>query len=285
MTDASGHRPDHPLAQPLALARQALAHAPAGLLCDLDGTLAPIVADPGAARPLPEAMAALTILASRLAVVGVVTGRAAGDARRLLATDRLLVIGNHGLEWLEPGSDEARLPAELEWVAQAVREITARVPVEPGVWIEPKGLSATVHYRSAPDPAAAADRLREALGEAPALGLTVRPGRMSFELRAAGGGDKGTALQRAVARHALRGLLVMGDDVTDLDMFRSASDARAGGRLAAAILAVGGAGEVPPSVAAAADAVLADPQAVAQLLSALAAEAPISVAPRRRPAE
>ena len=63
--------------------------------------------------------------------------------------------------------------------------------------------------------------------------------------------------------------MVLGDDVTDLDMFRAAAEARAAGRLSAAILAVGGAGEVPAAVAAAADAVLADPPAAAALLSAL----------------
>jgi trehalose 6-phosphate phosphatase len=274
MTEVSGHRLDHPL----ALARQALANPPAGLLCDLDGTLAPIVADPADARPLPQAVAALTVLASRLAVVGVVTGRAAMDARGLLGNDRLLVIGNHGLEWLEPGSAMAQMPSELEWVRSAIGEAAARTPSEAGVWVEHKGLSATVHFRNAPDPEASRVRVLEALGDPTALGLVVRPGRMSLELRAAGAGDKGTAVERVLTRHALRGLLVMGDDVTDLDMFRAATEARAGGRLAAAILAVGSAGEVPPSVAAAADAVLPDPPAAAQLLASLAADAPRPVA-------
>lgn len=274
MTDASGHPPDHPLAPALTLARQALAAAPAGLLCDLDGTLAPIVPDPTAARPLPEAVRALTALAARLAVVGIVTGRAATDARRLLGTDRLLVIGNHGLEWLEPGSAEAQVPSGLDWARAAIDQVAGRVPEEPGTWLEHKGLSATVHFRNAVDPAATRDRVRAAFGDVGALGLSVRQGRMSLEVRPAGAGDKGTALQSVVTRHALRGLLVMGDDVTDLDMFRAASDARAGGRLSAAILVVGGAGEVPPTVSAAADALLPDPRAAALLLAALAADAP-----------
>jgi hypothetical protein len=56
-------------------------------------------------------------------------------------------------------------------------------------------------------------------------------------------------------------------------MFRTAAEARAGGRLRAAIFAVGGAGEVPPNVAAAADLVLPDPTAAAALLSSLAGAA------------
>ncbi|HYN63153.1 MAG TPA: trehalose-phosphatase [Candidatus Limnocylindrales bacterium] len=270
MTDPSGDRIDHSL----ALARATLATAPSGLLSDLDGTLAPIVADPAAARPVPAAVQALTTLAGQLAVVGVVTGRAAADARRLLGTDALLVIGNHGLEWLEPGQNDVPPLPGLAWAAEAVEGIVAALRLEPGVWVERKGLSATVHYRGAGDPPAARERLLAALGDVTPQGLALRPGRMSVELRPMGAGDKGTAVERAITRYALRGLVLLGDDVTDLDMFRAAAGARAAGRLAATILAVAGAGEVPPAVAAAADAVLPDPAAAAELLSALAAGFP-----------
>ena len=272
MTDASGQPHD----LPLALARQALATAPAGLLTDLDGTLAPIVADPYAARPLPEAVDALTALSKKLAVVAVVTGRRAMEARRMLGTDRLPVYGNHGLERLDPGAEEASTPEGLDWAAAAVARAGARVPELPGVWVEDKGLSATYHYRNAPDRDEARDRLLAALGDVSGQGLTVRPGRMSVELRPSSAGDKGTALVELVGRYGLRGLLVLGDDVTDLDMFRAAAEARTAGRLNGAILAVGGAGEVPPTVAAAADSVLPDPAAAARLLSALAAGDPLS---------
>ena len=243
--------------------------APAGLLTDLDGTLAPIVDDPDASRPLSEAVAALTTLTGRLAVVAVISGRAPDDARQRLGTDRLLVIGNHGQERLEPGDERAALSPALAKAAEAIRAVLARVPREEGVWIDEKGPSATIHYRSAADPAGAAERIAAALGDVSAEGLTLRPGRMSWELRAAGAADKGTAVTQLIARHALRGLVVLGDDVTDLDMFRAASEARARGELNAAILAVAGGDEVPAAVAAAADAVLPDPQAVAALLAAL----------------
>ena len=268
MTDPSGSGPD-PIATALSLARNALGSAPAGLLTDLDGTLAPIVDDPDRARPLPDAVAALTALTARLAVVAVVSGRAPDDARQMLGTDRLLVIGNHGQERLEPGAERAVLSPALAAAADAIRVALAHVPADEGVWIDDKGPSATIHYRSAPDPAAAAERIAAALGDVSAAGLTLRPGRMSWELRAAGAADKGTAVAQLISRHGLRGLVVLGDDVTDLDMFRAASEARARGELNAAILAVAGGDEVPAAVAAAADAVLPDPHAVAALLAAL----------------
>ena len=62
--------------------------------------------------------------------------------------------------------------------------------------------------------------------------------------------------------------MVIGDDVTDLDMFRAARRA-AGQGLAVAVIGVGGGGEVPPEVAAAADVLLPDPAGVVALLRAL----------------
>ena len=269
MTDASRSGPD-PIAAALTLARAALGVAPAGLLTDLDGTLAPIVEDPDGAQPLPDAVAALIELAGRLAVVAVISGRAPDDARWRLGTDRLLVIGNHGQERLEPGQDRAALSPVLAQAASAIHAVLTRVPREAGIWIDDKGPSATIHYRNADDPAAAAERIATALGDVAGAGLTLRPGRMSWELRAAGAADKGTALAELVVRHGLRGLVVLGDDVTDLDMFRAAGEARARGELSAAILAVAGGDEVPAAVAAAADAILPDPRAVANFLTALA---------------
>ena len=264
MTDASAHHD-----QALALARAALDAAPAGLLTDLDGTLAPIVSDPQAARPLPAAMAALRTLRERLAVVAVITGRAGGDARRMLGGDDLLVVANHGLEWLEPGAQPTP-HNDLAWAQAAVRDALARVTLGNEAWIEDKALSATLHFRGADDPERVRERLRGELGDVGPMGLVVRDGRMSLEVRPASAGDKGTALQALVARNGLRGLLVMGDDTTDLDMFRAAAEARAAGRLRAAILAVAGAGEVAPAIAAASDAVLPDPAAAVRLLEELA---------------
>jgi trehalose 6-phosphate phosphatase len=256
----------------LELARTALALAPAGLLTDLDGTLAPIVADPPSARLLPGAAEALAALCARLAVVGVVSGRAAADARRILGRDDLLVIGNHGLEWLEPGASRATPTPELAAAAAAVRRALSALQPEAGVTAEHKGLSATVHFRNAAEPAAAAARARAALESAAIPGVTLRPGRMSLELRPAGAGDKGSAVEAVVQRHGLRGLVVIGDDVTDLDMFRAAHRLRDEARLASAVIGVGGGGEVPPEVAQAADAMLPDPRAVLDLLRALAEE-------------
>ncbi len=270
-----------PMEQPtpdraLALAREALSAAPAGLLTDLDGTLSPIVADAAAASALPGAAEALSGLRTRIAVVGIVSGRAAGDVRRIIGSDDVLVVGNHGLEWLEAGSPEPVAQPGQSEASDAVARAVELVPELAGVTTENKGLSATIHFRNAPDPAAAGRRVRLALEAGAPAGVVLRPGRMSLELRPGGAGDKGTAVRAVVERHALRGLVVLGDDVTDLDMFRAARELREAGRLRAAILGVAGGREVPPEVLDAVDAVLPDPASVVELLRAL-----VSASPRR----
>lgn len=260
----------------LTVARAALAEPPAGLLTDLDGTLAPIVSDPAAVRLAPGAAEALIALAGRLAVVGVVTGRAALDARRITGLPDLLVAGNHGIEWLAPGRTAPEVAPHLADVPAALDRLLAAVPSIAGVSIDDKALSATVHYRNAADPAAARDAILGALrdriegGGAGSSGVELREGRMSVELRPRDAGDKGSAVTAVVERYALRGLVVLGDDLTDLDMFRAAIALREGGRLRAAVIAVGGDGEVPPQVAEAADALVRGPDEVVRLLSALA---------------
>jgi len=267
-TRRSDAPPTPAMERALSLARDALAATPAGLLTDFDGTLSPIVGDPTAARLVAGAHGPLARLADRLAVVAIVTGRAPLDARRMTGVPGLLVAGNHGLEWLEPDAVEPTVAPETARVRGLLVDLLARVPPIDGVFVEEKGLSAAVHYRNAAEPEAARQRLIDALGPMPD-GLERRHGRMSIELRPTGLGDKGAATRQIIDRFRLRGVVVMGDDMTDLDMFAAVAAARAGG-VRAAIIGVGGAHETPPQVIAAADVVLADPQEAAELLARLA---------------
>ncbi|MEO6060271.1 MAG: trehalose-phosphatase [Candidatus Limnocylindria bacterium] len=254
----------------IQLAREVLLSAPAGLVTDLDGTLSRIVDEPASAQPIRGVPELLRVLAHRLAVVAVVTGRSAADARRILGPvgRQLLIVGSHGLEWLAPGSDVPQVPARAEELRADIRAALEAVPPTDGVVIDDKGLSATVHYRAAPDPEAARQRLLAALRILPP-GLELREGRRTVELRLAGMGDKGSAVARIAQEHALRGLLVTGDDVTDIDMFQAADALRAQG-LSTLTLAVAGGVEVSRAVSDAADVTVASPEALIQVLQGVA---------------
>ena len=267
----SSPSPDAPLARAMALAVGALAEVPAGLLTDFDGTISPIVDDPALAALVDGASGALAALVDRLAVVAVVTGRAPLDARRMTGVGGMLIAGNHGTEWLEPDSARPLPTPATSSVRAELDAALGRLPNIAGMLVEHKGLSATVHYRKVADPASALPVILEALGDMGARGLDVRQGRMSVELRPRGHGDKGTAARAIIERFSLRGVLVMGDDITDLDMFRAVTELRTAGRVRGAIVAVGGRGEaVPEPVAEASDVILADPAEAAALLAGLA---------------
>lgn len=263
-------RTDDVLQHAHALAVAAWATEPAGLLTDFDGTLSPIVPDPTSARLVEGAPAALSRLAERLAVVAVVTGRAPLDARRMTGVPGLLIAGNHGTEWLEPGSDEPVASPEAAAARAGVREVLTRLPELPGVTVEDKGSTASVHFRNSPDPDSALPAILAALGDVEPLGLRIGHGRQIVELRAIGLGDKGTATRAIVERFGLRGVVVMGDDVTDLDMFAAIDELRAAGRLRGMIVGVGGRDhEVPNEVVDASDVVLPGPAEAAAFLDNL----------------
>ncbi len=266
----SSHHTDEPLSRAITLAREALADEPAGLLTDFDGTISPIVTDPASARLVAGADGALATLAERLAVVAVITGRTPMDTRRMTDAPGILIAGNHGMEWLEPGQSEPTAASGASGVSERLDEVLGRLPDMPGVVPEHKGVSASVHYRTAPDPEAARSAIVRALGDVEEQGLWINHGRMIVEVRPVGLGDKGSAARAIVERFGLRGVVVLGDDATDLDMFRAVDELRSAGRLRGAIIGVGGAaGEVLPMLLEACDVVLADPAQVAVLLSEL----------------
>jgi trehalose 6-phosphate phosphatase len=108
------------------------------------------------------------------------------------------------------------------------------------------------------------------IGE-PGEGIEVRHGRMSVELRPVGLGDKGAATRQLVERFGLAGVVVMGDDLTDLDMFTAVARLRDDGRVRGAIIGVGSRDhEAPRQIVEAADVMLADPAEAALLLAELA---------------
>ncbi len=266
----STHDTDAPLDRALALAADALSARPAGLMTDFDGTLSPIVADPTLARLVDGASGALAGLVNRLAVVAIITGRSPIDARRLVDVPGVLVSGNHGTEWLEPGADEPVPWPEIVRIRPILAEVLDRLPGMEGVIVEDKGISASVHYRNAPDTEAARRALARAIGTPPPE-IEARHGRMIIDIRPVGLGDKGSAARTIIQRYGLRGVVVLGDDVTDLDMFAAVADARAEGGIRGVIIGVGGPdAEVHPDVAGMADVVLPTVTDAAELLARLA---------------
>lgn len=236
--------------------------ASAAVLCDFDGTLSPIVDDPASARPVDGAVDALADLARRYRTVAVVSGRPVSFLRSLLPAS-VELVGLYGLEWLRDG-ELVDHPQAAPW--RAVVDAAARAAVDElpdGVLVEPKGVSLTLHYRTAPHLGPEVDAW--SAHRAAADGLEVRPAKMSVELHPPVAVDKGTTVRSLAA--GARAACFLGDDVGDLPAFHALRDLRAGG-MATAGIAVRTA-DVAPSVLAAADAVVDGQAAAVDILRSL----------------
>jgi trehalose 6-phosphate phosphatase len=198
-----------------------LAQVPVLLVaCDYDGTIAPIVDDPSAARPMRETVTALRGLAGLTDThVAVISGRGLRDLAALSRLpDEIRLVGSHGSEFdlgytglLEANTVEllTRLQDEVERIAEAIGD---------GLRVERKPTGVALHYRQATDQAAS--RALDAVESGPAVidGVRVRHGKKVVELSVVGT-DKGDALETLRRQVGASAVMFVGDDVTDEDAF------------------------------------------------------------------
>ena len=258
----------------IAACQAVLDTRPSGLFADVDGTLSRITPVPDAAVVPTGIKAALMTLTERVDLVVAVTGRGVVDARRMIGLDSMGYFGNHGLERWQDGQVlvHPRAQPSVPMIQAAFRQLSQTVHVS-GLIFEDKGVSASIHYRLAPDPVAARQRLLQAIGAlASASALRVTEGRMVLNLLPRLALDKGSAVVELVRQHQLRGAVFIGDDMTDLDAvralqhLRATSDVRTFG---VAVLSPDG----PPELAQLADGAVEGVDDVELLLGALATRA------------
>jgi trehalose-phosphatase len=205
--------------------RDALDQRPGGLFSDFDGTLSYIARTPGEASLAEGAAAALASLARHLAVVGIITGRSAADARARVGIDGLTIVGNHGLERLDDSGltinqAASEQVAQIGHALETIREEIAGTTLAEGLVFENKVLSGSIHYRLAANHLQARETLVSlAHREAARGGLLVTEGKLVVELRPTVAVNKGSALRDIASNLALRGCVMFGDDITDVDAF------------------------------------------------------------------
>jgi trehalose-phosphatase len=163
--------------------------------------------------------------------VAIVSGRSLADLRQRVPVQAMYLAGNHGLEidgpvghFVHPQAQ--RLRPQFAELRQALQRDLEEIP---GVLVEDKGLTLSVHFRRVPEALVPEVNSRVMRGVAPAIdaGLCVlRTGKAVFEVRPRMPWDKGEAVRWVLARLRLetpsaRVLpLYLGDDETDEDAFR-----------------------------------------------------------------
>jgi trehalose 6-phosphate phosphatase len=203
------------------------------LLFDFDGTLSPILSHPRLPKLSRSRRTMLQgLIRSRGVTVGVISGRGLKDLKRRVGLPGIYYAGNHGLElsgpglhFLHPGAAAAR-PTLL----RMARELREQLKGVPGVLVEDKILSLSLHLRRIPRGARPEVRrlIARTLEPARRQGtVRVTRGKLVLEVRPGVQWDKGSAvklIRRAIERdRPSRTILLcyLGDDETDEAAFRA----------------------------------------------------------------
>ena len=171
---------------------------------------------PSAARPWPGVPAFLARLAARFALVAVISGRPTDFLHEALGSPAgVTLIGLYGLGHVGP---DAR---PWEPVIAAAGRIAPGPRRPPGIYVEPKGLTVTLHWRHAPETGSWAAALRGTRGAAGAGYGSIPDG-----CRSSSGLPSTWTRARSSARwsRGMRAVAVFGDDLGDLPAFAAAAE-------------------------------------------------------------
>lgn len=181
------------------------------LAFDFDGTLAPVTPVPARAslhRSTRNLLRGLTVQYPCI----VVSGRSRSDLlQRLRGIDFREVIGNHGIEpW-----DTSRA------VAKAIRTwmpvLDAKLGSIPGVIVEDKQFSVSVHYRKVRQKRKAVRAIRRIAKNLP--GACLVGGKQVINIVFRGAPDKGLAVEKERKKWRCENVIFIGDDETDESVF------------------------------------------------------------------
>ncbi len=202
------------------------------LLFDYDGTLTPIVARPETATLPDETRGLLLELAGmERFVVGVVSGRGLADLEALVAVPGLVYAGNHGLEIRGGGMDfvHPEAPAFEASLAEVAQLLERELSDVPGVVVDNKRLTLTVHFRNAPDSHGALVDGTVVAAAAPYVDagrMKITRGKKVVEVRPNLDWGKGEAIERIREDCGDSPLpMFFGDDQTDEEGFAAVQNA------------------------------------------------------------
>jgi trehalose 6-phosphate phosphatase len=193
------------------------------LFLDIDGTLLDIAQKPGAVTVPPALVPTLEAVSARLGgALGIVSGRQLSDIDRFFSPLMLPCAAEHGA--IVRTSDgtlslpETHCSVPADWrkrILEAARKW-------PGVLIQEKSFSLSVHYRLAPEYEEDIRRLVDAV-VAQDPQFEALPARMAFEIRHRSL-HKGRAVRELMRSAPFKGRVpvFVGDDVTDQDGFHAA---------------------------------------------------------------
>lgn len=202
------------------------------IFSDFDGTLAPIVKKPSKVRMPWKTKILLNKLSKNPGCkIAIVSGRAIRDVKSKAGLKNVVYVGNHGLEIEGPRLNFCTpvLPGYKATLERIKEELSGKISAIKGVFIEDKGLSLSLHFRSVNENKRALVKtiFHEIVILYKIKGIIkTKPGKMVLEVRPPVDWDKGKVVMWLLARQQFAsGIkqvlpLYIGDDLTDEDAFK-----------------------------------------------------------------
>jgi trehalose 6-phosphate phosphatase len=188
---------------------------------DVDGTLADFADAPDRVTIHADVMRILhTLHAYAGGAVALVSGRPIRDIDRLFGGSIMAVAGQHGNERRSASGEITYGAVRDERMERAIAELMTFSVHVPELIVEDKGISATIHYRNAPELESLVDSVVEDVHSRMGAGFLVQGGKMLREIVPIAC-DKGTAVSAFMGEAPFRGRApaFVGDDVTDEHAF------------------------------------------------------------------
>lgn len=200
------------------------------IFLDYDGTIVPIASTPHEVK-LPEETNKLLQEINLIPGVylGIVSGRSLEEIKRQVNIPNIVYAGNHGLEW-EIENRKYILPKAEDAIKYLSKIIELLKPLEskyPGVFIENKRLTLTIHYRLVDE--------KQFLFFHKDLNSIIQPlpdvfpvilteGKKSYEIKPKVDWGKGDFVKLVIDKFTGKNLkpftIYIGDDNTDEDVFK-----------------------------------------------------------------
>ncbi len=192
------------------------------LFLDFDGTLAPIASTPDKAV-MPEHVKKMLNKLKKMMPIAIISGRALDDVRMKVGISDLIYSGNHGME-IWNGTKMVRNEAgDVSMMGELLAKLQTSLKKIPGILVENKKFSASVHFRRVP-PKRLADVFRifwDVTKNYDSF-FDITEGKKVLEIRSKAAWNKGHAVEWILEKKGNEHYAVyIGDDVTDEDAYKA----------------------------------------------------------------
>ncbi len=205
------------------------------ILTDIDGTISEIVDLPSDAIVSPLMQEILRKMCKKFKLIAVISGRSIVDIRRMIGIDKIMYVGNHGMEYMRNG--RTFVEEDVKKYIPLIKQVTKKIKNDKSCHIdnilfEEKGVTLTIHYRLCKNPYGARKVIIDAIDKIEEINdLKISEGRKVIEIKPKVKHSKGTIFEKIIHEHYLKRVIYLGDDITDADVFDKIKELKENGEI------------------------------------------------------